>query len=206
MKKYMRMRRIIRLRFLLAAFRMHEYIELKGSILRIKNKLKEAEGAKRLAEILLPGREVKMEDFLHGDNKLADEIIDGYREFRSHLKVCADMGIPEETVLAFCKNEHTNRRILWMAEIDCFHYEMYLHDLFCYVNGEITADKLREGFFEILLFSGTKQPANIRRFRRSIVRLEILIDEIQTRQDVRAVRKMVYENIRFGKKDRGATG
>jgi hypothetical protein len=126
-----------------------------------------------------------MEDFLHGDNILADEIIDGYREFRSHLKMCPDMGIPEETVLAFCKNEHANRRILCMAEIDCIHYEMYLHNLFCYVNGEITADKLREGFFKILPFSGTKQPANIRRFRRSMARLEILIDEIRTRQDAR---------------------
>jgi hypothetical protein len=178
--------RILRLRFLTAAFAGYLHIDLKRRLLESKNTWKSAEEAKALAEFLFPEKEVKTEDFIHDKNALSDEIIDRYGDLKRSMGICCPiLGIPERAVVAFCRHERANRRVFLMAETDCAHYDMYLRNLYLYVNGQIGKDELKNGFFETSIFRPGKHPANLARFRRSMIRAEILLDEIMEKQDAR---------------------
>jgi hypothetical protein len=181
--------RILRLTFLTEAFEKYLNIELKRRLLESENTWKSAEQAKVLVALFFPGKETKTEDFIHDKNMLSDEIIDGYGEFKKFVSEYGPaFNIPEGAVMAFCKHEKENRQIFPLAEIDCIHYDVYLNNLFSYVTGEIGKEQLKNSIVMTFPFSLKKQSLNISRFRRSMIRAELLLEEMQRKMENREVK------------------
>ena len=187
LRKIDQKQRLLKLSVLTNAFRHYTQAELKRALLNSENTWKSAERTADLINFFFKGREAKATDFMYEKSKLVDESINHYEKFRQWIRPAIVNGISEEALTAFCKRVEKTPEC-WMLKITSgLHYPYYLDAFYQYINGEITKDDLKKNLTEIDIFSkeGNRKPANMRLFRRCIVRMESIFEDIQKKQKVR---------------------
>jgi hypothetical protein len=190
--------RVVRLNAIVRAFSAFTEMELNRSLMYRKNDWREAEKTRDLIHLFFPDRAIKTEQFLYRQNDLAEKALSLYDEYKKWLYAAGIMGIPESTVNAFCRNADKTFSLWMLKATGHLHYPLYLDSISRYLDGTISKRKLKDSFVEISIFDGKKNPANLRLFRRAIIRMESLLDEILQKQADRR-RMSVNEFVDEGK-------
>lgn len=185
------------------AFSQYTQMELHRELIKHKNDWRDAEKTRDLIHFFFPDRELKTEDFLIGKDELTDKVIDKYNDFKSWIPVAEFLGIPEKTVKAFCKNVDNTASVWRLKSTGHLHYPLYFSAVYKYLDGAISKEDLKESFVEYSIFGGKATPARLRLFRRSIIQIERLIDEIMTKQAVRCGKSVneFIEDSRLSKRE-----
>ena len=178
--------RVLKLHAIVMAFSQYTQMELHRSLIKHKNDWNDAENTKNLIHFFFPDRELKTEDFLLSKDELSDEVIDRYNEFKSWIPVIRFLGIPEKTVKAFCKNVDNTASIWLLKSTGHLYYPFYFGAIYKYLDGTISKEELKKSFVEYSIFTGKATPVRLRLFRRTIIKIEKLIDEIMTKQAARS--------------------
>lgn len=177
--------RLVRLNALVGAYSSFMQMELHRSLMYYKNDWHEAEKTRDLIHLLFPDREVGIEQFLYSRDDLSEKALKYYGEFKSLLPVLELSGIPEATVRSFCKNVDKTHSVWMLAGTGHLHYPLWLDALYGYLDGTLSKREMKDRLVEYSLFTGKSSPADMRLFRRSIIRIEALLDEIMTKQSSR---------------------
>ena len=196
-KRISRQQRALRLSAIVNAYSAFTQMELGRCLLKSKNDWSQAEKTKDLIQFFWPDRELKVEDFIHNKNEQADKVIDKYEEYKAWIPVIEFLGVPGKTVEAFCRNVDKANSIWMLKTLGHLHYPLYFSALNRYLGGEISKEDLKKSFVEYSILDGSTRPIDSRLFRRSIVKIEKLIDEIMTKQAHRrgvTVNEFINEN------------
>ena len=187
LRKIDQKQRLLKLSVLTNAFGHYTQAELKRALLDSENTWESAEKTADLINFFFEKREAKATDFMYDKSKLVDESISHYEEFRKYIRPAIVNGISEEALTAFCKRVENTPECWILKTTSGLHYPYYLDALYRYLNGEITKGTLNENLTEIDIFSkeGNRKPANMRLFRRCIVRMESILEDIQKKQKAR---------------------
>lgn len=179
--------RILKLIMLLNAYRHFTQAELNRSLIDHENTWKSAEKTADLVNFFFEERNAKPEDFMYRKTDLIDHAIDHWNEFKQWISPNIASGISDEALTAFCKRvDRTDE--CWMLKISSgMHYPIFLNALYLYMDGKIGKDALSDNLREVDIFSKEykTKPTNIRLFRRCIVSMESIIEDIQDKQKKR---------------------
>ena len=186
LKNINRKLRVLKLHALVNAFSAFTQMELNRSLIFCKNSWSEAEKTRDLIHFFFPDWEVKVEEFLYKKDELSEKTLNYYNEFKSWLPITEFLGLPDKTVEAFCKNINATDTIWMLKTTGHLYYPIYFNALYKYLNCDISKKDLINSFVEYSLFDGKTTPACLPLFRRSIIRIEKLIDEILVKQATRS--------------------
>lgn len=186
LKKSNRLLRIFKLHALFFAYRHYTQMELKRRLIGAENSWKSAEKTQSLVKYLFPDWETKVTDFIHTKDELTDDVLECWNNYMECGKVANFLGISTENLEAFCKHVVRSGNYWTLNGIEYFHYPMYLDGLYQYANGDITKQDLYKKYFvEYSVFDKKKRPANLMLFRKNIVLVENILEDIRVKQEAR---------------------
>jgi len=107
------------------------------------------------------------------------------------VKIAEKACISEKALTAFCKNVDNLKSVCHLKSLGHIYYPEWLGALFLYLNNEISKTELQNTFVEFSLFTGKKKPANIARFRKTVLEIETVILEIAMKQIHRNINKNI---------------
>ena len=177
--------RVLKLHAVIKAYSEFTIMEANRVLLNHDNSWKTAEKTKDLIEFLFPGREVKTEDFIYEKDKLSDKVLDMYAEYKRWIPLLEIYGVPAMTLKSFCKNVNRTSSIWTLKTFGHMYYPLYLNAIYGYLEGKVSKDELKSSFVECSLFDGKTRPVQSTQLRRTIIKIERLIDEIMKKQATR---------------------
>ena len=135
--------------------------------------------------ILMPYKECSPTDFLHNKDEVTDTVIDNYEAFQYWLKIAESACISEKTLTAFCKSVDNLQCAFHLKVFGHIFYPEWLTALLLYLNNTISKTELQNTFVEYSLFTGKPKPANLIKFRKTILEIEKNISLINEKQTLR---------------------
>jgi hypothetical protein len=197
-KQLSRKIRVLRLVAVVEAYHHYTMMQLNRALLRHDNSWEEAEHLSHWISMLMPHNECSPTDFLHDKNEVSDTVLDHYEEFKKWIKFAGEVGINEKTLAAFCKHVDNWQSAHQLKVLGHIFYPDWLTALYLYLDSAISKTELQNIFVEYSLFSGKAIPANIAKFRKTVIEIENSIAQITNKQIYRAIKKT---NINMDMKD-----
>ncbi|KAA6348671.1 hypothetical protein EZS27_003904 [termite gut metagenome] len=181
MRKQRQRNRIFKLFFIVSMYNIFYQMTLKSRVLNCSNSFEAAEKTATLMNMIFPDKDISPREFIHDRNEVSNEVIQEYESYKSLLSYCETAGVSRRTLEAFC-NKELYEKSIFILPFDHFYYETYLGAILDYLNGITTIENMKSNFFEISLFTKGKKAANLCRFRKAMIKIELLINEILGKQ------------------------
>jgi hypothetical protein len=191
--------RVLRLLAVVQAYHYYTMMQLNRELLGHDNSWKNAEHMSHWMNILMPYRECSPTDFIHNKDKLTDEVLDNYDEFKKWINIAEKAGISEKTLTAFCKNVDHLQSVFLLKAFGHIFYPEWLMALFLYLNDAISKTELQNTIVEYSLFSGKTKPANLAAFRKTILEIEKVILQITNKQLYREIKSKYLASSQIDK-------
>jgi hypothetical protein len=177
--------RILRLLAIVQAYSAYRMMNLDREAMSIENNWQNAEHLQQSLNAIFPYSNTSIESFIYDKQKLADEALQYYDKFNYWVHFAESVCITETALIAFCKNVESGSSGYWLKCLGHLYYGDWLISLLLYLNREITKEQLHANLVEYSLFTGKTTPANMAHYRKDMVEIERVINEIHYKQLIR---------------------
>ncbi|MDR2407818.1 MAG: hypothetical protein LBE13_06875 [Bacteroidales bacterium] len=174
--------RILRLLVTVQAYSAYRMMNLDREAMSIENNWQDAERLQQSFSAIFPYSNTSIESFIHYKQELADEALQYYDKFKYWVHIAESVCITETALSAFCKNVESGSSVYWLKCFGYLYYGDWLISLLLYLNKELTKEQLHANLVEYSLFTGKSNPANMAHFRKNMVEIETVINEIHCKQ------------------------
>lgn len=189
-KKESRMKRLQKILVLSSAYCHFAELTVSQSLLKSNNNYAQAENTSDFINNIFK-QETSPSDFLHNKDELTNEIIE---EYKSYKKWCSNkyeeyLGTNEKLINAFCKSvEFQNKAVLLKVD-NTYLFISHISYLLRFLIKEIEKEDLEKILVDFSLFSGVQKKLSFKRFRKKIISIENLYQEIDAKQKSRTNKK-----------------
>lgn len=186
MKNFNRIQRLQKILVFSSAYCHFAKLTVYNSLLKSNNNYTDAENTSDFINSIFK-QETSPSDFLHNKDELSNEII---QEYKSYKEWCSNdfekyYSINEKLIDAFCKAvEFQNKSVLLKCD-NTYLFTSHISYLIGYLADSVSKNDLEKKLVDFSLFSGEPRKLSFRRFRRKIISIENLYQEIDAKQKSR---------------------
>jgi len=177
--------RVVRLYLITSAYSNYTKMEMNRNLIKYENNYESALESRDMANIFFPIRDFKIEDFVYDKNEISDYILGKYKNFKKFLELAEIAGTPQRALIAFCKHVNNTCAIYDLRLLGSIHYPMFFKAIYDYLECKIDKKQLMESLVELKLFNKEKTPISYSCFRKVVIEIEKLLNEIMKKQDER---------------------
>jgi len=186
MKNFNRIQRLQKILVLSSAYCHFTKLTVYNTLLKSKNNYAEAENVSDFLNNIFK-QETVPSDFLHNKDELTNEIIEEYNGYKgwANGELVNHLFENKKIVDAFCKSVEFQNKIMLLKCDNTYLFRTHIAYLINYLLNKVEKVDLEEKLIDFSLFSGEPKKLSFNRFRRKIISIENLYQEIDAKQKTR---------------------